>query len=69
MRIQARFKKHESIGIVVKIEKANNLSLKASKHSESFMSNSSDIYYVFFPGEELDYPYYSGELTLESEAP
>lgn len=54
-------------GIVVKVNKANSLSLSSSRHSVQHVQNSPDVYYVYFSNESLvDGPYYTSELSLWS---
>lgn len=52
-----------SLGIVVKVGKANSSSLLSSKHSASLLNNSQDIYYIFAGDGAISGPYYTSELT------
>ena len=56
-----------TLGVVVNVDKANSSSLKSSKHSSPLITNSFDIYYVFFPSHgKINGPYYPSELLLKN---
>jgi len=62
-----KVRQERGTGIVVKINKANSLSLSSSRHSMQHVQNSPDIYYVYFSDESsVDGPYYTSELSLWS---
>lgn len=52
-----------SLGVVVKVGKANSVSLAASRHSEEYIQNSPDIYFVFFTDTAMSGPFYASELV------
>ena len=55
----------DDFGVVVSVNKANSTSLQMSRHSQNHLTNSPDIYYVFFPEIGYDGPYYTSELCLK----
>ena len=52
-------------GVIVGVDKANAKSLKLWSHSQQYLKNSTDIYYVFFTGKGFEGPYYTSELNLK----
>lgn len=55
----------KDFGVIVSVNKANAISLMTSQHSKSYLNNSPDIYYVFFPHVGFDGPFYTSELSLK----
>ena len=51
-----------SVGVVVKVDKANSSTLSSSRHTAFHLHNSPDIYYVFFTDQTPAGPYYASEL-------
>jgi hypothetical protein len=51
-----------SLGVVVKVAKANSTALLSSTHSSRLVENSPDIYYVYFSNDNISGPYYTSEL-------
>ena len=58
-------KSEHDFGIVIKVSKANSVSLLLSAHSRQHAKNSQDIYYVFFRESGFRGPYYTSELNLK----
>lgn len=54
----------DSLGLIVKVNKANFESLSASQHSAGLIENSPDVYYVLLPTSEIKGPYYKSELNI-----
>ena len=52
-------------GVIVGVNKANQESLRLWSHSQQYLKNSPDVYYVFFPGTGYDGPYYTSDLKLK----
>lgn len=57
-----------NFGVVVHVDKANATSLMTSTHSQQYLKNSTDIYYVFFAETGKEGPYYSSELSLKQSS-
>jgi type 1 fimbria pilin len=57
--------KDNHVGIVIKTDKANAMTLNSSTHSNNLVKNSTDIYYILLPGSKMTGPYYASELILK----
>lgn len=55
----------QDFGVIVDVQKANSQSLRLWSHSQQYLKNSPDIYYVFFTNAGYDGPYYTSELRLK----
>lgn len=58
----------DNVGVIVSVTKANSNSLKLWSHSQQYIKNSQDIYYVFFDGIGCKGPYYTSELHLKQSS-